>query len=174
MANFSMVEVLENESVRCYFISILSSSLSSGKKYDRIVQFFKRKENGIPESMETQPLKLEAILEKTNNSISKYVLYLKKCQKSGGGWGFQPQGDFWETAHALLFLQEIKMGQDQTSDIPSIPMADGIKRIENYFKEQWASAVDRDGQIRRPISTYDISLFIALVYKIGLQDRFDI
>lgn len=174
MSHFSMVEVLENESVRSYFISIFSSDLSSERKYDRFVQFFKIKEEGLHRERRTQPRKLEDILKKTNDSIFQYVQYLKRCQKKSGGWGFQYRSNFWETTHALLFLWELEMSQNHRFDIDETIMHDGIRWIEIYFKRHWNSAVDENGVVTLTIKVYDISLFIILVFKMGIQDRFNI
>lgn len=174
MSHFSMVEVLENESVRSYFISIFSSDLSSERKYDRFVQFFKIKEKGITEDRGTHARKLEDTLKKTNDSISQYVQYLKRCQKKSGGWGLQHRCNFWETIHALLFLWELETGQDYSFNIDKTIMDDGVGWIKIYFKRHWASAVDETGLVTQTIKVYDFSLFIILIFKIGLQDQFNI
>lgn len=132
----SNADILENDEVRRYFLTILESSLSSEEKYQQFIQFFKQSSE-LQEAILKYGLKLlnsnkeqkdaiiieaaqdsgiwnlNEIVAQTEDTIVRAISRLKNSQHRDGGWGFKvEQSELWGTVYAVLSLHATRSLQE--------------------------------------------------------------
>ncbi|MGE5225103.1 MAG: prenyltransferase/squalene oxidase repeat-containing protein [Omnitrophica WOR_2 bacterium] len=128
MNTIDPAEILNDQEVKNFFLSILESDLTSVEKYQKFLDFF-RKRNELKNQMQGHVDQLlnadeesvaqivsqasqeigfwdpSTIKNQTADSIQRAIRRLKVSQHYDGGWGPKPQAsDVWGTAFSVLCL----------------------------------------------------------------------
>lgn len=184
--NIDPVDLLNNQTVKTYFLQILDSNIPAQDKYQKFLDFFAKELqfrksilNHIDEielgdekslnrivsiaSQETGMWAPEQILKDTADSIRRAIRRLANSQHADGGWGPRPEeSKFWATVYSVLCLFSADRTEDISFDADIQTMLSGGLAYLEKHPQDW------DAAYLPPISGmsfYEISLMIRCYYQ---------